>query len=189
MLTPRSRITSGGMDGWMGGWLDGWMVGWVLAYFCMCTIWQLNAKMPATNMRASGAAKLNWKGAQIRTPLDAAASWILNPEFWILPDVCHVVWLPQEATFHCYSICQNRVDNVQTCQEFGGGPQGLKGLKGRMWQADDAAICGCKMRLTPAKKEARSQDIRSSARTLEQDVRKLAGFNCTCPMFIQARCH
>jgi len=50
-----------------------------------------------------------------------------------------------------------------------------------MWQADDAAICGCKMRLTPAKKEARSQDIRSSARTLEQDVRKLAGFNCTCP--------
>jgi len=37
--------------------------------------------MPATNMRASGAAKLNWKGAQIRTPLDAAASWILNPEF------------------------------------------------------------------------------------------------------------
>jgi len=37
MLTPRSRITSGGirgaqamcqhgwMDGWMGGWMDGWL--------------------------------------------------------------------------------------------------------------------------------------------------------------------
>jgi len=98
MLTPRSRITSGGirgaqamcqhgwidgwMDGWMDGWLDGWMVGWVLAYFCMCTIWQLNAKMPATNMRASGAAKLNWEGGSNKD--SSRCRSILDPESRIL---------------------------------------------------------------------------------------------------------
>jgi len=39
-----------------------------------------------------------------------------------------------------------------------------------MWQADDAAICGCKMRLSPAKKEASSQDIWFDPRTLAQGV-------------------
>jgi len=37
MLTPRSRITSGGIrgaqamcqHGWIDGWMDGWVVGWM----------------------------------------------------------------------------------------------------------------------------------------------------------------
>jgi len=98
------------MDGWMDGWMVAWLVGW-MNFGIFLHVHHLAAECQNASHKHARqwSRKIEGGGGQIRTPLDSAASRIL-------PDVCHVVWLPQEATFHCYSICQNRVDNVQTSQ-------------------------------------------------------------------------